>query len=330
MIPGIASMKTIRKPPTSLRRRILATDQEPRYFSAQVSQGRRFFLDLNPRSRRGLTVVSGGCEHCLPDYEIKRAGFPFSIIEFVARGTGRLWLGNQEYVLMPGTVFVYGPHFHHLIRSDAKNPLVKYFVAFTGPANRKLPNLFQLVPGRIVCVAHPDQIQQVFDDLIRHGRGDHPDRERMCTVALQYLMMKIGDVAVPYGETAGRAFATYQRCRQYIEDHYAKTRGLQEVADGCHINLSYLCRLFQRFGRERPFRYLQHLRLNRAAELLQHSGRLVKEVADELGFSDPGNFSRAFQRAFGLPPERVRPTPTPPHQNQSSRLLPHFSTRKKW
>lgn len=299
-------MKPVRNPLASRRRQPLPADQEPRYFSAQVSQARRFFLDLNPISRRELTVVSGGCEHCLPDYEIKRGGFPFPTIEFVARGTGRLWLRDQEYALLPGTVFVYGRGLPHRIRSDAKNPLVKYFVAFTGPTGRNVTDPFQLVPGRIVCVTHPEQIQQVFDDLIRHGRGDHPDRARMGTVALRYLMMKIGDVAVPYGENAGRAFATYQRCRQFIEEHYAELRGLQEVAAGCHVNLSYLCRLFQRFGRERPFRYLQHLRMNRAAELLQHSGRLVKEVADELGFSDPGNFSRAFQRTFGLPPERLR------------------------
>ncbi|MDD5262917.1 MAG: AraC family transcriptional regulator [Methylacidiphilales bacterium] len=289
-----------------VRQRARRAAPEPRYFSAQVSEAKRFFLDLNPASMGELAAVSGGCEHCQPDYSIKRSGFPFTTIEFVARGLGRLWLNGRIYDLTPGTVFVYGRNIPHQMQSDAQNPLVKYFVLFDGRSRRELMKECQLGHGRVLRVAHPEQIQQVFEDLIRHGRSDHPRRVRICTVALQYLMMKIGDDALPYGKTVGRAFATYQRCRQFIEEHYTEVRSLREVADACHLDLAYLCRLFQRFGRERPNRYLQHLRLNRAAELLQQSERAIKDVAAELGFSDPYNFSRAFHRNFGFPPGRIR------------------------
>lgn len=289
-----------------LRQPARSPGAEPPYFSAQVLQAQRFFLDLNPAAAGDLVAVSGGCEHCRPDYEIKRPGFRFLIIEFIARGAGQLWLGTEPYELTPGTVFVYGRNLPHHIRSDAHNPLVKYFVAFAGRTDRDLLQECHLGLNQVVRVTHPEQIQSVFEDLIRHGRSDHPNRARLCTVALQYLIMKIGDDLLPYGKTAGRAFATYQRCRRFIEEHYAQVRNLQEVAAACHLDPAYLCRLFRRFGREQPYRYLQHLRLNRAAELLQNSERPVKDVADELGFSDPYNFSRAFQRAFGLPPGRVR------------------------
>ena len=131
----------------------------------------------------------------------------------------------------------------------------------------------------------------------------------MCAVVAQYLIIKIGDLATPYGEASiSRAFATYQRCCQYIGDHYLSIRNLNEVAEACHVDPAYLCRLFQRFGRERPSRYLLHLRLNRAAELIQNSNLMIKEVSDQLGFSDPYNFSRAFRRAFGVPPGHLRTT----------------------
>lgn len=279
---------------------------EPQYFSSQVSQAQRFFLDLNPAPGEDLVVVSGGCEHCRNDYDINRPGFFHPIIEFVARGAGQLWLDGQSFELLPGTVFVYGPKMPHRIVSDKRNVMIKYFCVFAGQAGRQLLDECQLGFGRVVRVAYPEQIQHVFDDLILHGRGDNPNRARMCTVALQYLIMKIGDVALPQGETATRAFATYQQCRRYIEENFATVRTLREVADACHLDLAYLCRLFKRFGRESPNRYLQHLRLNHAAELLQNSRRPVKDVADELGFSDPFNFSRAFHRAFGMPPGRVR------------------------
>ena len=89
-------------------------------------------------------------------------------------------------------------------------------------------------------------------------------------------------------------------------DHYLTIKNLNDVAEACHVDPAYLCRLFQRFGREQPGHYLLHLRLNRAADLIQNSELMIKEVSDKLGFSDPYNFSRAFRRAFGVPPGHLR------------------------
>jgi AraC-like DNA-binding protein len=278
---------------------------QPRYFSRQISEAQRFFLHLNPAPGPGITVVSGGSEHCRADYKIRRHTFPFTTAEFVAGGAGELWLGGRQYGLSPGIAFLYGRNTPHRIFSDRQNPLVKYFVAFGGGDADPLMQECQLSLGKVVRVSDPQQIQRVFDDLVRHGWSDHVNRARMCSVALQYLLMKIGDLALPYGNAARGAFATYCQCRRYIEEHYAEIRSAREAATACHVDLSYLCRLFQRFGRERPNRYLRHLRLSRAAELLQ-AGRPIKDVAAQLGFTDSFSFSRAFRHSFGLPPGRFQ------------------------
>jgi AraC-like DNA-binding protein len=278
---------------------------QPRYFSAQVSKAQRFYLDLSPAHGPGLAVVSGGCESCSPDYEIRRSNFPYTTVEFVAGGTGRLWVAQKQYELMPGTIFVYGGHLRYWMKSDAETPLVKYFVAFGGNDARGLLQECQLRPGKVLRVQDPTHIQRVFDDLVGHGLSDNSNRARMCMVALQYLLMKIGDLALPYGEASGAAFATYQQARRYIEEHYLEIHTARDVATGCHVNLSYLCRLFQRFGRQRPNLYLQHLRMNRAAELLQ-LGHPIKDIAEELRFSDVFSFSRAFWRSLGVRPGRFQ------------------------
>lgn len=279
--------------------------REPAYFSTQVSEARRFYLRLSPRHAAPLAVICGGWEQCRPDYRVRRPGFPFATVEFVARGEGDLELDGRVHALRPGMAFVYGRGLPHRIRTRAEAPMRKYFVVFAGRDGRELLRECQIPPGAVVQVAAPDRVQQVFDDLIEHGLSDHPDRDRMCAVALQYLIMKLGDLARPPGGSAGRAFDTYLRCRRYIEEHHLRLRTLGEVAAACHVDMAYLCRLFQRFGRESPVRYLRHLRMNRAMEMLRGSSRMVKEVARELDYSDPFNFSRAFRRVFGAPPEHV-------------------------
>src|ERR1700690_602474 len=94
----------------------------PEFFSPQVSAARRFFLNLNPPKRTPLSVVSGGCEDCAPDYEIHRPTFPFYSIEYVVRGRGTLKLQNRSYTLRPGSVFSYGPGVRQDINADANDP----------------------------------------------------------------------------------------------------------------------------------------------------------------------------------------------------------------
>src|SRR5271165_6339627 len=105
---------------------------EPDYFSAQISDARRFYLDLNPPASDPLAVVSGGSEHCRPDYHIRRPGLRYFSIEFVAAGAGSLTLSGKHYRLSPGDIFAYGPRIPHDIQCDPNRPMVKYFVDFTG------------------------------------------------------------------------------------------------------------------------------------------------------------------------------------------------------
>jgi AraC-like DNA-binding protein len=279
--------------------------EAPQYFSRQVSEARRFHLRLSPGASRSLQVLSGGWELCRADYLIRRNGFPHPVVEFLAHGAGRLTVGRRRFALTPGTVFLYGPHTHYEMRTDPRFLMRKYFVIFSGREAGELFRECQLREGGVFHVVQPEQIQQIFDDLIDHGLGDYPDRDRLCGVVLHYLVMKISALAVPHGQGASRSYATYERCRQFIQQHYREQHSIQDVARSCRLDPAYLCRLFRRFGRQSPFEYLQHLRMSHAADRIQNSGKMVKEVAAELKFSDPFHFSRAFRKFYGVPPGRL-------------------------
>ena len=146
------------------------TAASPDFFSAQVSQARRFYLNLRPPQGTKLAVVCGGVEHCAPDYEIRRQTFPFYSIEYVARGEGHLKLGRRRHELRPGTIFAYGPGVPQHITATAHKPLVKYFVDFAGTGSAAWIRHAGLAPGRVSQVYPPNEIQPLFDELIRNGQ----------------------------------------------------------------------------------------------------------------------------------------------------------------
>lgn len=278
----------------------------PEFFSLQVREARRFYLDLAPPDLRPTVVVCGGCECCEPDYSIHRENFPYYSIEFVARGEGVLTLGDHSVTLFPGVVFSYGPGTPHDIVTDRDDPLVKYFVDFTGSQATRMMRQHGLAPGATARVFAPVEIQGIYDDLIEDGLRGSRLGPPLCAALLEYLILKIDDCRLPVAAAETPAFATYQRCRQHIQTHYARLTTLGRIARECHVDPAYLCRLFARYDHQTPYQFLTRLKMNLAAQSLQNPGTLVKQVAAGLGFSDPFHFSRVFKRVLGLSPEAFR------------------------
>ena len=279
-------------------------DNRPSFFSSQVSEAKRFYLDLEPAVSTRLSVVSGGCEHCAADYEVSRSDFSYLSVEFVAGGKGELLLGKQRCSLTPGVVFTYGPGVRHRIVTDSANPLVKYFVDFAGKDAPGLMRRCGIEPGTMIQTSSPNELIVLFDDLIRNGARNTRFSAKICTLLLEHLALKIAETAMPLGTANTQAFATYRRCRQYIQDRFMSLGTLEQIALECSVNAAYLCRLFRRFDSERPYQFLIRMKMNRAGELLQMQGAMVKQVAEDMGFDDQFHFSRTFRHVFGVPPSR--------------------------
>jgi AraC-like DNA-binding protein/quercetin dioxygenase-like cupin family protein len=278
----------------------------PEFFSADVAEARRFYLDLNPPKKRQLVVVCGGLEHCKPDYAIHRETFPFYSIEYVARGRGEVKLKGRSFSLQPGRLFSYGPGIPHHITGNAADPLVKYFVDFVGTQATVLLRSCGLSPGRVSEVFPTNVLQPLFDELIHAGLQVRRESVLLCGKLLECLALRMTGARAPLEGPETLAFTTFQQCRHHIEQHSLRLRTLEQIAGECHVNNAYLCRLFRRYDKQSPYQYLLRLKMNYAAERLQQPGALVKRVAEESGFADPFHFSRVFTSIFGLSPNAFR------------------------
>jgi AraC-like DNA-binding protein len=285
-------------------RRLIA--EPPVFFSTQVSQARRFYLNLRPPPGTKFAVVCGGVEHCAPGYEILRETFPFYSLEYVARGEGWLKLGRRRHELHPGILFSYGPGVRQHITAIPQKPLVKYFVDFAGTDSVQWLKHCGFPPGHISQVYPPAEIQPLFDELIRNGQRGTRQSPELCRQLLACLGTKLLEARAPLKHTDSLAFATWQRCRQFIQDHFENLRTLEQIARECRVNTAYLCRLFHRFDQQSPYQFLTRLKMDTAAARLRQPGALVKNVAADLGFANPFHFSRVFKSVFAVAPDTFR------------------------
>ena len=285
----------------------IPSDKEkgPDFFSAHVTEARRFHLNMNPPSNTNLAVVCGGFEHCIPSYTIRRRTLPFYGVEYVTSGNGTVKFADGEHRLRTGSVFSYGPRIAHEILTDPQRTLGKYFVDFSGTRAQRLLAGCNLRPGTVVEVFPPLDIQPLFDELIRIGRQGTPQAHRVCARILEAILLKATESSVAAARRESLAFATYQRCRDYIQRNFLRLHSLEELAAECRVDDAYVCRLFQKFDHQTPSRQLLALKMNYAAERLRSPGVLIKQVAEEIGFANQFHFSRSFKSIFGVSPRAL-------------------------
>jgi len=278
---------------------------KPDFFSRQVSQARCFYLNLKPSTKDKLVVVCGGLEHCVADYAINREYFPFHSIEFVFRGSGLLNLNHSEFALEAGSVFSYGLDIPHHISTSSPDRMIKYFIDFAGYGAARLLNSARLKPGSLTQVFPVTEIQPLFEELIRNGLRGSPHSQEICGRLLEALVLKISDARAPLPGSDTLAFSTYQLCRNHIDRHFLRLRSLGQIALECHVDMAYLCRLFQNYDHQSPYRLLTRLKMRHAAERLQSPDTLVKQIAEETGFANPFHFSKVFKSVFGVSPRSL-------------------------
>jgi two-component system response regulator YesN len=88
---------------------------------------------------------------------------------------------------------------------------------------------------------------------------------------------------------------------QYLQNHYTENITLQSLSERYHLNALYLSRAYTLKKNLSPIDYLTKLRMVEAQRLIKEFPRLLfKEIALEVGYTDPYYFSKSFKQWSGL------------------------------
>ena len=278
----------------------------PHLLSRQVTDTRYFFLDLNPHPRTSLQLAFGGRERCHPDYRISRRYFGYHGLEYVAAGNGWVTLDGKRHELRPGSVFAYSADMPCEMGTTAGDPMTKYFLCFGGRRGRARLNQAGIAAGTVRTLENHLEIRAHAEDIIHEGQRATRHAREICAVLFDLLLLKLASAEPDTTDSGEPARKNFLRCKTLIDAEVTTLRSLDEIARRVGLEKSSICRLFRRFHGTSPYQYLMRQKMNCAAELLLRSGGLVKEVAGQMGFSDPFHFSRGFKAVHGKAPSQLR------------------------
>lgn len=93
---------------------------------------------------------------------------------------------------------------------------------------------------------------------------------------------------------------------EYAYENYHETISLKDIADKLFINEAYFSNLFSQVTGMRYMHFVNHIRINKAAQLLEETSLSSKEISDKVGFMSHSYFNRVFKQQKGISPLMYR------------------------
>jgi two-component system, response regulator YesN len=103
-----------------------------------------------------------------------------------------------------------------------------------------------------------------------------------------------------------RTHRVIKKLNKHIPENLSKDLSLDTLANLVYMNPSYLSTLYKQYTGKNISDYITELRVEKAKDLLQHTSFKIHEIAEEVGFSTSGYFTRFFKKHVGMTPQEYR------------------------
>lgn len=138
----------------------------------------------------------------------------------------------------------------------------------------------------------------------------HLYRDGIVRHLCSFLLLQMADALYQKNrETTGfanRSTEIFRNFKRLLVHHYREQHNIGFYADRLYISTTYLSRIVRNITGHTVCFHISELLCADARKLLECTDKDVKEIADELGFSDQSVFGKFFVRKTGLSPLKYR------------------------
>lgn len=98
-------------------------------------------------------------------------------------------------------------------------------------------------------------------------------------------------------------------CQQaigYLQNNLTRPFSRERMEQELHFQFDYLTRCLKKHTDMTPLKYLHHLQIEKAKQLLVNANGSVGEIAEQIGLADTNYFIRLFRKMTGITPGEYR------------------------
>lgn len=234
----------------------------------------------------GVNPVQFGSETCSPGHSFGPSVRTHWLLHYVVSGFGTFVRENEIFRVCPGEMFVIPPYEETYYEADHHKPWRYIWIGFT--LEGTIPEV--MTESVIRCV----RVGSIFDEMLRCNQFNNGRSA--------YLNSKIWELFAVLLEEEEVKNDYVNKALNYMNAEYVHGVTVSQVAEKMRLDRSYFSTLFKAEMGMSPQKYLMHLRLEKAAELITIYGESPTTAGISVGYPDLYHFSKIFKQHFGYSP----------------------------
>ena len=239
---------------------------------------------------------------------VRPRGCPEVIFIYCTEGTGWCEMAGRRHQINKDQLLVINANTPHAYGTFAKSPWTIYWFHVIGSnVPVYLEQLGVSCEKPVVSLGGDVQLLSLFEDVLEGlQHGFTPIHMIYAAHSLAHVMGLIlrHKEEFWHGETSARE--RIEKSIQFMKGHLREPLNIATLTSLVNLSRSHYTTLFRRVTGYAPLNYLNHLRMQRAVELLNSTNWPIKQISDHLGFSDQFYFSRAFTKMYDHSPSEHR------------------------
>lgn len=228
------------------------------------------------------------------------------LFQYTLGGSGTLKTGRKSYVIEKGEAFfLQMPDDECYYFEEGRNCAPWEFIYVMVSGEGAWPYYRYVVErgGKILSLSefHPavsalwELYHKAGDGLLQNAFVASSEAFRLLCLLCAYA-----------GQDGGALPGLIDRAEAYMKENFSRQISLAETAEYLGVSQSHLSREFLRYTGRQPVHYLNRLRLEAAAEMLNSTSKTLEEIGRCCGFSDGNYFGKVFKKYMKLSPGQFR------------------------
>jgi AraC-like DNA-binding protein len=227
---------------------------------------------------------------------------------FFKAGTTEHQVDLQPITILEGELIFTQPNQVHT--APPLNERMKFFtLGFAQAASSLLPQQFPFLinPFNTAKISFDEAAKQrvinLFESLNQLLHSENTKNDTVIIIA--YLNSLLTEFNLAYfrnnsiRSSEDHDIATFIQFKMEVEKNFKEQPSIASIASQLSISDDKLCKLVKHYSARTPKEYLIQRLILEAKRILFYDRTSTKELAYELGFSDPDYFSRLFKKNTG-------------------------------
>lgn len=239
---------------------------------------------------------------------VRERGCPETVFIYCSEGNGWCEIAGQMHEITRNQLLILPASIPHVYGADKKKPWTIYWFHAVGT---HLPLYLEMLGATaekpVVPLGGDVQLLSLFEDVLEElEHGFTMAHLLYAAHALTHLMGLILRHKDESGYGATNVRERVAKSIEFMKNHLREPLKIATLAGLVSLSRSHYTTLFQRVTGYAPLSYLNHLRMQRAVQLLNTTDLSIKQISDQLGFCDQFYFSRAFAKMHNHSPSEHR------------------------